>query len=105
MTNPSNAASPVQALAPATQSANAPSAPVRLLNQEERNDLRKRVLAGEQMSLEDAKAVIDTIRQGRGAAALAAESKPKKARSSGSKKPAMTDEAFNNSLDEKLKGL
>lgn len=79
-----------------TQSA---APPVRLLNQEERNDLRKRVLANEELSLEEAKAVIDTIRQGRGAAALSAESKPKKSRS---KKAGMTDEALASSLDAKL---
>src|SRR5687768_15575487 len=80
----------------------APPAPLRLLNQEERNDLRKRVLNNEELSLEDAKAVIDTIRNGRGAAALSAESKPKKSRS---KKAGMTDEALASSLDAKLGSL
>ena len=77
----------------------APPKPVRLLSQEERNDLRERVLAGETMSLEEAKAVVDTIRQGRGAAALAAESKPKKGRA---KKAGLSDAELNASLDAKL---
>ncbi len=77
-----------------------PAAPVRLLSLEERNDLRRRVLAGEDLSLEEAKAVIDTVRNGRGAAALSAESKPKKSRA---KKAGMTDEELNKSLDAKLK--
>jgi hypothetical protein len=79
--------------------AHQPAPPLRLLSQDERNDLRKRVLAGETMSLEDAKAVIDTIRQGRGAAALVAETKPKKSRA---KKPGLSDEELNASLDAKL---
>lgn len=76
-----------------------PAPPARLLSLEERNDLRRRVLAGEVMSLEDAKAVIDTVRQGRGAAALSAESKPKKARS---KKAGMSDADLNAALDSKF---
>lgn len=76
--------------------------PVRLLSQEERNDLRKRVIAGEDLTLEEAKAVVDTIRQGRGAAALANESKPKKPRKA---KGGMSDEDFSSSLDAKLKLL
>lgn len=74
----------------------APTA-IRLLSQEQRNDLRKRVLAGEEMSLEDAKAVVDTVRQGRGAAALSQENKPKK-----QKKAGMTDADLNASLDAKF---
>ena len=77
--------------------------PVKLLSQEERNDLRKRVLAGEDLSLEEARQVVETIRQGRGAAALAAESKPK--RSGSRKKAGMSDADFNASLDGKLAGL
>jgi hypothetical protein len=73
---------------------------VKLLSQEERNDLRKRVLAGEALSLEEARQVIETIRQGRGAAALSAEAKPKKPKAA---KPGMSDEELNASLDAKLK--
>jgi len=79
--------------------AQAPTAPVRILSQDERNDLRKLVLSGGQLDLEQAKAVIDTIRQGRGVAAMSAEAKPKRG---GAKKAGMSDADLNASLDAKL---
>jgi len=82
-----------------TQTVTAQQPPLRLLSQEERNDLRKFVLSGGQLDLEQARAVFDTIRQGRGVAAMAAESKPKKGKG---KKPGMSDADFNASLDAKL---
>lgn len=71
-----------------------------MLSQEERNDLRKRVLRGEELSLEEAKAVIASLREGRGAAAFAAENKPKRA-----KKAGISDEQLNQDLDAALEGL
>lgn len=68
-----------------------------MLSQEERNDLRRKVLRGEQLSLEDAKAVIASLREGRGVAAAVAEAKPKR-----TKKNAMSDEALQADLDSML---
>ena len=65
-----------------------------MLSQEERNDLRKRVLRGEALSLEEAQAVIASLREGRGVQALTEESKPKRG-----KKVAMSDEALQADLD------
>jgi len=62
-----------------------PSNPM-TLTQEERNDLRKRVLAGYSLTLDEAKAVLDSTRQGQGAAVLAGESKKPRA-----KKDALSD--------------
>lgn len=68
-----------------------------MLSQEERNDLRKRVLRGESLSVEEAKAVFETLRQGQGAVVLT-EEKPKK---SSRKKEALSDAQ----LDSDLAGL
>lgn len=65
------------------------------LTPEERNDLRKRVLMGEALSLEQSRAVIDSLRKNSAAAVLAGD-KPKKP-----KKGALSDEA----LDQDLAGL
>lgn len=65
-----------------------------MLSLEERNDLRKRVLRGESLSLEEAQSVIASMREGRGAQALAAENKPKR----GSKKPGITKEQLDQDL-------
>ena len=70
----------------------------RLLTSEERNDLRRRVLAGIPLNLDEAKAVIASVRQGQGIAAMAKEAKASRGKG---KKPAMTDDA----LENDLKGL
>lgn len=75
-----------------------PQPPV-LLTQEERNDLRKRVLAGIPLTLEEAKQVLASTRQGSATAILSAGEKPEK--KSRSKKPTLSDEA----LDKDLEGL
>lgn len=49
----------------------------RLLTQEERMDLRKRVLEGYKMTLEEARAVYETLRAGQGAAVITGESTKK----------------------------
>lgn len=70
-----------------------------LLTQEERNDLRKRVLSGIPLTLDEAQQVIASVRSGGAAAILAAgEAKPKKSRTS---KTALSDDA----LDADLAGL
>lgn len=66
------------------------------LTAEQRNDLRRRVLLGQELSLEEARDVIESLRQGAGAAALAGEQKAKKP-----KKGSMSDEQ----LDADLQGL
>ena len=76
----------------------------KILNQEERNDLRKRVLAGEELSLFEARSVYETVRLG-GAAALMNTDGTKKSRKGGSKKKGMSDEEFNASLDDALKDV
>lgn len=72
----------------------------RILNAEERADLRKRVLAGEDLTLEEARSVYETVRLGGAAALIASDGKGKgKGRK---KKPGMSDEDFNASLDAAL---
>jgi hypothetical protein len=66
------------------------------LSQEERNDMRKKVLAGYQLSVEEARRVYETLRQGQGAVLLTKEKRSRK------KKEALSDEALNASLDAKL---
>jgi hypothetical protein len=68
------------------------------LTVEERNDLRKKVLQGHDLSLDEAKAVIESLRQGQGVAALAGEAKAKGGRK---KVAAISDDQ----LDADLKGL
>lgn len=82
------------------QQATETTQPTRLLTPDERNDLRKRVLAGIQLTVEEARSVIASIRQGQGVAALAGEAKSARG-SKRSKREAMSDEA----LDASLKGL
>ena len=66
------------------------------LSTEERNDLRKRVLMGEVLSVEEARAVIESCRTGAGIAVqLGAEKKSRK------KNPGITDDQ----LDADLAGL
>jgi len=72
----------------------------RILTAEERNDLRKRVLAGEDLTLEEARSVYETVRLGGAAALIAADGTGKKKRS---KKPGMSDDELSSSLDDALK--
>lgn len=65
------------------------------LTVEERNDLRKRVLLNQPLSLEEAKQVIESLRTGAAVAILAGEEKATKK----SKKPAMSDEALDADLN------
>lgn len=67
------------------------------LTQEERNDLRKKVLRGESLTLEEARSVFETIRQAQGVAAIDGEAKPKR----GKRTPGVSDEQ----LDADLAGL
>lgn len=71
-----------------------PAAP---LTQEERLDMRRRVLSGERLSIEEARRVFETLRTNQGAAIIG-EDKPKK----GSRKKRAYDDA---SLDADLKDL
>lgn len=65
------------------------------LTVEERNDLRRKVLSGHDLSVEEARQVIESLRQGQGVAALAGENKPKR----GSRKvAALSDDALDASL-------
>lgn len=75
------------------------SPPVRMLSMEDRNDLRKRVLRGEQLSVEEARAVFETLRSGQGGVVITGETTRKKGRK---KKEGMSDEALEASLDKLL---
>ena len=65
------------------------------LTAEQRNDLRKKVLAGQQLSLDEAREVVADARAGRTVAVLAGEAKAAKGKS---RKPAMSDDALNADL-------
>ena len=73
----------------------------RPLTQEERSDLRKKVLRGESLTLDEARSVYESLRQAQVLDAVADESKPKR----GKKSAPMSDEALNASLDQALSGL
>lgn len=77
----------------------------RILTAEERNDLRKRVLAGQDLTLEEARSVYETVRLGGAAALIAADSPGGKKKGGGRKKKGMSDEELNASLDDALKDL
>ena len=82
--------------APVSQTA---SPQPRMLTAEERNDLRRRVLAGIPLTVEEARDVIASVRQGQGVAALAGEAKA--AKGNGKRKSAaLSDEALDASLKE-----
>lgn len=66
-----------------------------MLSLEERNDLRRRVLSGGDLSLDEARAVVESLSQGRAAAVLAGETKPKR----GSKKSSLSDEQLDKDLE------
>ena len=73
------------------------------LSIEERNDLRKKVLRGEQLTLDEARSVYESLRQGQGATAeLDAGTKPKRARKASA--PA-TDDQLNADLDRLLPSM
>lgn len=87
---------------PENQAPQAPAQPeikVRILSQEEKNDLRRRVLSGQPLTLDEARDVVASIRQGAAAAILAGGSE-KKSRKKGATK-GISDEA----LDKDLEGL
>lgn len=65
-----------------------------MLTQEERNDLRKKVLRGEALSLDEARSVIETLRTGQ-AAAMEGQNKPKRA---AGKRAGATDEQLEKDL-------
>lgn len=65
-----------------------------LLSQEERNDLRKKVLAGIGLTKEEARRVFETLRKNQ-ASAIAASDRPKRERKG---KKQMSDEELNASL-------
>lgn len=73
-----------------------------MLTPEERNDLRKKVLRGESLTVNEAREVYLSLRQGQ--ALSAEEGKEKKARKGGKggKRKAMDDQALNSSLDAAL---
>lgn len=66
------------------------------LTAEQRNDLRRRVLQGYQLTVEEAREVVADARAGRTVAVLAGEAKA--AKGSRSKKPALSDEQLNADL-------
>lgn len=67
-----------------------------ILTLQERNDLRKRVLLGQQLTLDEARSVFETLRQGQAADIIAsAEAKPKKG---SKKKEALSDAALDADL-------
>ena len=68
-----------------------------MLSVEERNDLRKRVLQGQPLSVEEARLVIESLRTGAGAAMIAGgERKARKAKNS------ISDEQLDMELDAAL---
>ncbi len=73
----------------------AQTTPVVALTPEERLDLRRRVLAGQPLSLDEARAVIDSFRLAQGAAMLA--DKPARKRE---KKSALSDEQLDAELSD-----
>jgi hypothetical protein len=77
------------------ETAQQPTQQPRILSQEERNDLRRRVLLGQDLSLDEARAVYETMRQGQGAAVLMQETKSRK----GKKKESLSDEALDADLE------
>ena len=68
----------------------------RKLSQEERNDLRKKVLRGEDLTVEEAISVYETLRTGQAGAVLTGEAAPKKSRK---KKEVYSDDQLNKDLE------
>lgn len=73
----------------------APEVKLPPLTVEERHDLRRRVLAGYKMNVEEAQRVYETLRAGQGIAVLTGEATKK----SRKKKESLTDEQLNADLD------
>lgn len=67
------------------------------LTAEQKNDLRRRVLAGERLDVATARDIIESIRNGRRNAAAAAVEGGRRKKSAG--KPAMSDAALDADLD------
>lgn len=65
-----------------------------MLSTEERNDLRKRVLMGQPLSLEEARQVIESVRTRAGAAIIAGAEKKTRTK----KNPGITDEQLDADL-------
>lgn len=84
---------------PAPQASAQPEVKVAILTQEEKNDLRKRVLRGEPLTLDEARAVVASTRQGSAAAVLAGGSDKKSNKKSAKKGISDAD------LDKDLEGL
>jgi len=70
------------------------------LTEDEKRDLRRRVLNGYTMTITEARAVMDTLRGDRAAAVLGDEERPKKRGAKKSK--GLSDEELDKSLDSAL---
>jgi hypothetical protein len=75
-----------------------PLSPPKILTQEEKNDLRKKVLSGQALTIEEARDVVHSLRVNSAAALVASE--PKK-RTGGAKK-SMSDEDLDAALNSVL---
>ena len=69
-----------------------------MLTEAEMLDMRKMVLMGQELSLEDARKVFETLRTNQGGAVLAAEERKATKGSRKSNKPALSDEALDADL-------
>jgi len=67
----------------------------RTLTQEERNDLRKKVLRNEGLTVEEARMVFETLRSRQVEVVLAADAKPKRG-----KKSTLSDEQLSKDLED-----
>lgn len=76
-----------------------PPTTAKILSAEERNDLRKKVLSGQDLTLEEARSVYETIRLGGAAAMINGETTRKKG---GKRKKGMSDEELSSDLDKAL---
>lgn len=80
----------------APQPSTLPSLPP--LSMEERNDLRRRVLQGYRLSIEESRRVFETLRTGQGAAVIAGEEKKSKKKAG----KGMSDAELSKDLDSAL---
>lgn len=74
-------------------------APPRQLSQEEKLDLRRKVLRGEQLTLEESKAALYSVRQNQEMILTLDGLEPKKKSRKASTKKAMSDEALDSDFD------